>query len=470
MKPNGQQGLRRHSLSEAPGCRRSTSTPAVHPPHSSAVEKDSSSITPTFRNSATGPATRAFATEAAPLPVNRSLLNELYAELHWDADEPGIVVRATVSKTVQELGKDPESPFYRRIQMSDEPKSASPCISLGAFYGAIEKKGFHIVKEKHGHVVEYGPLWAGDREETLKRTTFVLKGWFNLIRRGARDWWDKGSGDGGGLAMNDGIVACINVLRSVLDHLDASGNRLVQLDNQDLLECIGKYGEALGHYLGSLSDAERRQFRNYRGVQGQTRRMRECQRAIRNVIPDFNPPGLDDWEALQKLETNRKAKELVDRIEVMLQNLTVDELRREFGPDESQWWVMGVPKSIRLKVTQRHEDDDGKRGGRECYFDLLDYRKIATSNWSVFQSLLAYGKKAGKEAGTQWMEFVNEQRRLVAHPSSGASISLAALSQLQEYEEWLTGQLGNPPPESETGHSETSSSQSTDGDDATTLD
>ncbi len=381
--------------------------------------------------------------------VKKSLLNELYAKLHWDAEEPAIVVRAIVSRSVQELDEDPGSPFYNRIQTSDETKSPTQCVSLSGLYGAIEKRGFHIVKEKHGHVVEYGPLWAGDREETLKRTTFILNGWFNLIRNGAADWWDKGSGEGGGLAMNDGVVACINVLRSVLDHLDASGHKLIHLDNDDLLECISRYGEALGQHFRSLNDDERKQFRSLRGIQGQTTRTRRCQEGIRSRILDFNPAGLDDWLNLQKAETNRRAKEILDRIELMLKNLIVDELRREFGPDESQWWLMGVPKAVRLKVIERYEDDDGKRGGRECYFDLLDYRKIAISRWDLFRPLLAYGKKSGKEASTQWLEFVNEQRKLVAHPSSGASVSLDVLDQLQGYEEWLNSQSRNTSPESQ---------------------
>jgi DGQHR domain-containing protein len=372
--------------------------------------------------------------------VKKSLLNELYAKLHWDAEEPAIVVRAIVSRSVQELDEDPGSPFYRRIQTSDEAKSPTQCVSLSGLYGAIEKKGFHIVKEKHGHVVEYGPLWAGDREETLKRTTFILNGWFNLIRSGAPDWWDKGSAEGGGLSMNDSVVACINVLRSVLDHLDAGGAKLIHLDNDDLLQCISRYGEALGEYFGSLNGEERRQYRSLRAIQGQTTRTRRCQEGIRTRIPDFNPTGLDDWLTLQKAETNRRAKEITDRLEVMLKNLIVEDLRREFGPDESQWWLLGIPKTVRLKVTQRYEDDDGKRGDKESYFDLLDYRKIATSHWDLFRPLLSYGNKSAKDAGTQWLEFVNEQRNLVAHPSSGAAVPLDVLDQLQAYEEWLNSQ------------------------------
>lgn len=97
-----------------------------------------------------------------------------------------------------------------------------------------------------------------------------------------------------------------------------------------------------------------------------------------------------------------------------------------------------MPKSVRLKVGARYEEEDGRRGGKECYFDLIDYRSIATSNWQLFEPLIAYGT-GNKEKRTAWMAFVNEQRKIVAHPSSAASVSLEDLNELQAYAEWLAG-------------------------------
>ncbi|MEW6183305.1 MAG: DGQHR domain-containing protein [Bacillota bacterium] len=373
--------------------------------------------------------------------VKQSLLQELYAELHWDAEESKIRVRAIVSKAIQDLDRDPESPFFHRIQTADDEKSYTRCITLNSMYSAIEKRGFHIAKEKHGHVIDYGPLWAGDNYATLRRTTNTLKNWFNFIRYEAEDWWDKGSGEGGGLAMNDAIIACIDVLRSVFQHLEGTGHKLVHLDNDDLIECIRSYGEVLGRYLGSLTELERSQFRSLRGIQGQTTRKRRAEQAIRSTFPEFNPPGLDDFLASEKAQTNSKAKDIVSRIEIILQNLIMEELRREYGADEAQWWVMGVPKSVRLKVTEKYEKDDGKRGGKEYYFDLIDYKKIAVENWDIFEPLLANGKKGSKDKRTEWLDFLNEKRNILFHSSSGISISLDALNQLQEYEKWLNRQI-----------------------------
>jgi DNA sulfur modification protein DndB len=379
--------------------------------------------------------------------VKRSLLQELYAELHWDSEDPQIRIRAIISKAIQDLDIDPESPLFQRVQTADVGKDEIRCISLTSLYGAIEKTEFFIAKEKHGHVVDFGPLWAGDNAATLERTKVILKEWLNTIRVAASDWWDRGAGEGGGLAMNDGVITCINVLRSVFQLLN--NQKLVQLDNEDLFEIIKKYAVALGEYLGSFSEQERKSFRDLRGVQGQTRRTRNCQAAIRQKIADFNPSGLDQFVQQEKAQTNTHAKEIIDHIERKLQRVILEELRRECGEDESGWWMLGVPKPVRLKVSQRFEEEGGQRGGKEHYFDLIDYSKIALQNWQLFEPILAYGKSgSSKEKRLSWLNFVNEKRNIVAHPSAAVTLTLEELAQLEEYQGWLDNQVSAPLPES----------------------
>jgi DNA sulfur modification protein DndB len=191
-----------------------------------------------------------------------------------------------------------------------------------------------------------------------------------------------------------------------------------------------------------MTENDRRAFRELRGVQGQTTRTKRSQKAIQERIPNFNPPGLEKFLQEEKAQTNLKAKEIIDRMETTLQKVILEELRRECGPEDSQWWIIGVPKGVRLDVMKRYEEDDGKRGGKEYYFDLIDYRKIALQNWSLFEPLLAYGKKTEKkEKRTSWMNFVNEKRNISAHSTSGILIPIEDLIQLQEYETWLNTKI-----------------------------
>ena len=112
------------------------------------------------------------------------------------------------------------------------------CISLASLFKALERSDFYIRKETKSGVLEYGPLWTGDNEKTLTRTVTVMKGWLGKMKDGAPEWWNLGSGEGGGFAMNDSITACVNALRSVLVHLETSGRKLIHLTHQERAQAV----------------------------------------------------------------------------------------------------------------------------------------------------------------------------------------------------------------------------------------
>ena len=374
--------------------------------------------------------------------VKQSLLLELYAELHWDSDKIAERVSAVISKAVQELGAEKKSPLYGRIQTADDSKSEIRCISITGLFGVLERSDLFIARLKGDDVLEYGPLWAGSNEKTFKRTVQVLREWFSFISKAAWDWWEKGSGEGGGLAMNDPIIAGVVAMRSVVEHLESGKLRLRDLDPDELIGLLKPFGEMIGTHLATLSEDERKVFRDKRGVQGQTWRRRQYEKAIRAQVPNFNPDGLDQYIEGEKAQTTQRAKQAIDHVEMMLQAVILEELRRECGPDENEWWMVGVPKNVRLKVSQRCEDDDNKRGGKEFYFDLIDYKHIAaySQNWTLFEPIVGFGK-GGKDKKLDWLDYVNEKRKLVAHASASVVLPLQDLSRLKEIEQWLMGQL-----------------------------
>jgi DGQHR domain-containing protein len=370
--------------------------------------------------------------------VKQSLLQELFAELNWDSDKIGDRISAIISKAVQDINADPESPLFNRIQKTDGNKSDTTCISLNTLFKQIEKKDFYILKERNGSIIEYGPLWSDDDNiATLKRTKKIINSWLSLISEPNKEWWDIGSGQGGGLSMNDGIASFLEVLRSVFELLESNGTRLVSKTNEELCELIQSYGAALGEYIRTFYQEKRKRFRDLRGIAGVTYRFRQCQEGIRKIIPDFNPNGLNEWISLQKQETNKEAKDLIDKIEVFLQKNIIEELKSEYQSDnEDTWWYEGIPATIRSKATLRAEEDKNRRGGREFYFDLIDYRKIISENWELFEKNFGYGK-GGKEKRTDWIADVNEIRKIVAHASSGKTVSLEDHDKVVAYYNWL---------------------------------
>lgn len=382
--------------------------------------------------------------------VKQSLLQELYAELHWDAPTVGTRVRAIVSKVIQVLDADKSSALYGRILTADVQKDSNRCISFTSLFKALSRQKLYISKEVKGDVLEYGPLWGGDNEKTLKRTTSAVKAWLAPIRSAATDWWELGSAEGGGLTMNDGITACLNVLDSVLDHLESVNGSLVTRDVDYLNQVVNPFAKSLGAHLGSMTSSDRKRFRDLRGSQGQSYRTRQLQLALRNSHSEFNPPGLDEFFRKESEQTNLKAKVLIDRIEVAVKTIVIQELRQNFNSSSESWWLDGIPKPVRLQVSQRAEQDDNRRGSREAYFDLIDYRKVISDQWSIFQNVLGYGRKNdSKDKQTKWLGDVNDLRNIVAHASSGRTVPIEELGKLQDYDAWLrSSQNGDESPTS----------------------
>lgn len=374
--------------------------------------------------------------------VKKSLLDELFAELKWDSDNHKDKVAAIISKTYQYLNAEPESALYGKIMPVDYTKDAIRCISLTSLCSATEKCNFYIHKTRGDHILESGAFWRGDSLATLKRTMYVIDHWLNLIKSKTSDWWAKGAGEGGGLSMNEGVMTLIRVLGTVIDFLEGQGVKLIPLDDEDLFEFVKPYGEALGDYLSEMSEIDRTEFRKFRAEQGIQARVRRCQKGMRDRIPNFNPTGLDKFLEEEMAQTNKNARDIVDYIEITLQRLVLEELQREFGADQSEWWILGIPKQIRVEATKSWEDDNRSRGEPWCYFNLIDYRKIALANWTLFQNILGYGK-GNKDRRTGWITYVNDIRNALSHISSGVSISIDQLNQLQEYKEWLKSKTSN---------------------------
>jgi DNA sulfur modification protein DndB len=376
--------------------------------------------------------------------VKQSLLQELYAELHWDALEPEVRVQAILSKVIQALDIDPRSPLRGRILKADDSRSEVRCISLTSVFHAMERGEFFIARMKKGEVVEYGPLWDVDNTATLNRTLTLLVGFFDFIRSEAPELWSKGSGEGGGLAMNDGVTVCINALRSIFQYL-ASVKRikLTDLGNDELVEVVEPLARLVGKHFASLTAEQMKQFRALRGVQGQTTGTRRVEETIRQHEPKFDPPGLKEFLDREKAQTTTKAFEEIQAIEQILQTTVLSELNSEFGSQESDWFFSGVPKGVRKKVDDRINEEGGKKGGREQNFDVIDYRDIIHANWQLFEATLARGK-GSKESRTKWIVEVNELRKPVVHASRGQSLPITEeqLALLQEIHSWLEAQVG----------------------------
>lgn len=373
--------------------------------------------------------------------VKPSLLQELYADINRDSEDPRKVTQALISESVQRMDADPESPLYGRVLLSDETRTETRCISLTALFSALEKPGmYYRTVQQNRVVVDPGPFWSPDEAESIERTIAIVGNWLRAVRDRATDWWNAGAGPGGGLAMNDAVGVCVNVLRSVAEHLDAAKPRMSDGPVKEAVARLRPYAEALGDHFASMNGDERRAFRGLRGNQGQAAGTRHAQKALQDRFPSFSPPGLSEFLELEREQTNDRAMTLVNRIDRLLNRTVVSILKDNLStPDNPDaWWYESVPLSIRTVVTQAQEDDKNQRGSREAYFNLIHYRDIVENKWVLLGPVFGRGKKTDrKSVQTAWLVRTNEIRKIAAHGSSGATVSLEQLNELQDYHDWL---------------------------------
>jgi DNA sulfur modification protein DndB len=364
--------------------------------------------------------------------VPRGLLEELADGLYWFEDDEETRLRAIRSRVAKVLNEEKGSPFHDRIVFEGDRQTSLKCISLGAMSTALKQEGMFIVKKG----ASYGPLWAVENERTLDRTVTVLEAWFTLIREGAAEWWGIGRAAGGGLAMNDSIVALTMVLNRVFQHLAGKSDRhLVDYSADELIEMVAPFGRAIGEYLGGFDEVERKAYRDFRGVQGYTVRRNMCEIELAERFPSYRPPGLQEQVEQLKAGTRQQAFPIVDRIETRLHRAVIEGLKDAYGDTQDEWWWK-VPRAIRDKVDSRRNEDDGAKGGRENYFEILDFRRAILQNWDLFSGALAEGQ-GNKDQRTHWIEDLNEVRLLVMHASKGVQISFAQLDRLKEIDAWL---------------------------------
>lgn len=374
--------------------------------------------------------------------VKQNLLVELFAELHWNSEDPADRVTAIIAKLILTLDSERDSPFYKKIVRADDSAGSRRSISLKALSNALEAPDFFLSHTKAGSIP--GAFWQDDQLKTLKRAAKVLNLWFTDSIALVRDNWDLGKEPGGVLGMNDSVVASVNVLRSVLRHLTETGSKLWDLTDTELITAIQPWAQDLSKVYAAFSASDMASFRSLRGIQGQTQRYRELQLRLQSKRPAFTPEGLAEYARSRDQNTINDARTLVDEIERMLQKHVVGTLKAILGEDDAGWWYKGVPKAVRTRIVNQL-NDEGSVAPKESRFNFIDYRTVALDQWSAFKDTLGRDKaNASKERRTAWIGEVNEIRNRVSHASKGASATPEDVQVLREQLEWLKGQLSSP--------------------------
>jgi DGQHR domain-containing protein len=355
--------------------------------------------------------------------VPKHLLEDLEGELKWGSDVPSERVGAIASRLINVLNSDVGLPFYNRVTQQGIASTNRTCLTIPAIKDAVRRSGLLGRAAVNNTIVEPGPFSGSTDIDTLERARAALNAYFEQIRTANVAQWDKGRE--GFVCTNVAVQAHLMLLAAIIRywHVNTAIDPK-ELEAEEIILELEEYIQPLTDFLSQADDAAMAgTFKVPFGSGGPPEYFFRLCRLLKQRFADFQPEGMQDWEAEQSEENVRRADEQIKEIVVDIQREIFSAFRATYGIERDAYWHKGISdKAIKARAYEKSlDDDDDSRLPLENYLDVIDYKKIVESkiNWPLFKDIFdipLQGEK-GHTKNVKWMERINELRRISAHPT-----------------------------------------------------
>lgn len=355
--------------------------------------------------------------------VPKHLLDDLEGELKWGSKVPSERIGAISARLINLLNTDVGEAFYNRITQQGITSTNKTCLTIPALKDAIRRSGL-VGRAVMGNTnVELGAFCGRTDAETLERARTAINQFFGRIRNAKMVEWE--SGRDGVLCTNVAVQAYILLLSAVVDYWEANtASDAKEMEVEDLMLEIEEFLKPVIDVLEqSTSGQLRDQFTVPFGSGGPPEYFFRLCRLIKTRYADFQPEGLDNWEAEQSEERITEADQRLKEIVSEMRHYIFSAFRRIYGEKKNAYWEKGITdKGIKSDAYSRsldYEPDD--RLALESYLEVVEMKKVIETkeNWPRFKDVFNIpdpGEK-GIAKNTKWMVRINELRRIPAHPA-----------------------------------------------------
>ncbi|MCU0344649.1 MAG: DGQHR domain-containing protein [Ignavibacterium sp.] len=353
--------------------------------------------------------------------VPKTLLDDLEGELKWGSTEPYERIGAISARLVSVLNTDIGEPFYNRVIQQGITPTDNTNLTVPALKDAIRKSGLVGRVILRGKQYELGPLSGAKDSETLDRARRAINQFFTLVRDNNYGQWE--SGRTGFLCTNIALTAYMNLFGSLIKYMESNkGLDAKELEPEEIVEEIEDYLEPLLKKISSSSNIQmEKEFKVQFGSGGPPEYYYRLCKIIKEEFSDFEPEGMEVWEAEQSDEKINLADRKIKEINIKVQKYIFDVFKKKYGIAKDAYWNKGVlDKQVKTKAYEKSlDEDDENRLPLENYLDFIEYKKIVENktHWEIFKNVFDIpepGEK-GLSKNLKWMDRVNALRRIPAH-------------------------------------------------------
>lgn len=380
--------------------------------------------------------------------VPKSVLIALQSDLKWGSSDARERVVALASALVKSINSDPTSPLFQRFSVEGVAPKENQNLTLPEVVKGLVRAN---LLGRVGKTYSHGYLSGATDDETVTRSRHILNGYFSFVQEANPGRWEAGKN--GCIAVNPGIRAHLQLIGEIIRYVQSKDSKfdVLTATEQQVIETLKKWASPTFTYIqNALDPVIIEKFSRKYGEGGVREYFYHLCEIIHTKIPDF---GSDEFighlhkKADQRVtETNESIIDLVKTI----RSYVIHILKKVYGTKEMKsgekaYWELGIEnakaREDAYKLQQAAPVE--KRLPKEVYLELLDLMKIVRQkgNWPHFESAfnipLPGEREGSKTYYLDWMENLNELRRIPAHPAD-----------LRTYEEedyafigWLKGEF-----------------------------
>lgn len=362
--------------------------------------------------------------------VPKSLLIALQADLKLGSTDPREAVTALCSALVKALSADPTSPFYGRLQVPSITATEKQNLTIPEFVKGLQRAGLlgRAIQKKS---FAPGYLTAETDKQTIQRARRVINGYFRAIMDAAPGRWNAGRA--AHISTNPGVRAHLQLIQEVLSHLEAQN----VLDphtapEEEVIMALTKFVEPILTFIRAASDNQIEQkFARMFGEGGVVKYEFNLLELLLPKHPNFGPKEFHDFRAKQTDARSAQATRDVLDLQEHITKAVIETLKKVHGTNElpsgeKAYWEIGIENyDIREGAYKRQQvDPRERRAAKEAYLEFIDCQKIVkqANNWEHFERLFNLAmpneKSGSKKYHLDWMERLNELRRVAAHKTS----------------------------------------------------
>lgn len=375
--------------------------------------------------------------------VPGNLLQSIMADFHWGSSNDKLALSALKTRLFTDMNSDDDSPFYKRVILSEEKKTDKRCLTIQTLKSWGLNRVKYFGKFKGDKLIQNGYLQDTTHNKSLIKSKEFFNNCFKTIETGLSDQWEKGSAEGGFIAMNIGVTAIIRVLDDILyfttvnDKIDP-----FHLDGKKLADSIKKYLNPIIEFIIELDYESIKKLRGLFGSGATEKVQRHFQEAIQKKFPSFNPDGLEQWIRDNSGQFDSPAHDLGhNKIEPLIDRFIKQKLKEDYGIKDRKWWIEGVPKKVQKACAER-KIDEGSTEPEDHFLNTIHYHSIILQNWELLGNLFTPQGLSGikKEKRLDWLKDFNNIRKKYTHPQR-EPITEKELEFLKKLYEWLSNNL-----------------------------